>query len=228
MDGVGAEDRGVDLGHGVEKGLEPLLLVPLVGQKEALVFSGEGRPQPVLEEARAADDERHVAEVVEGDRQALDDLGREGRVLEDLDEMGVFLADDLDVLVLLLVDVVEVVVGREGDQRVGGDVPRLGLLDQADDLRPAGRLLEDAAGQEEAGALAAQLAVAAGGENDPLHEVEEVLDVDELLGDVDELELFGEEAPDQGDADAVGQGPGELDALGRQELEATHAVEDLG
>ncbi len=78
LDGVGAEDGGVDLGHGVEQGVEPLLLVALVGQEEALVLPGEGGPQAVLEEARAADDERHVAEVVQGDRQALDDLGREG------------------------------------------------------------------------------------------------------------------------------------------------------
>ena len=94
-------------------------------------------------------------------------------------------------------------------------------------LRRAG-LLEDPAGQEQAGALAAELAVAAGREDDPLHEVEEVLEVDVLLGDVDELELLGEEAPDEGDADAVGRRPGQLDALRGQDLDPAHAVEDLG
>ncbi len=70
--------------------------------------------------------------------------------------------------------------------------------------------------------------MAAGREDDPLHEAEEILDVDVLLGDVDELELFGEEAADEGNPDAVGQGPRQLDALGGQELDPAHAVEDFG
>ena len=39
LDGVGIEDRGVDLGHGVGQGGQALLLGPGVGQEEAAVLA---------------------------------------------------------------------------------------------------------------------------------------------------------------------------------------------
>ena len=57
----------------------------------------------------------------------------------------------------------------------------------------SGALAHDLRRQEEPGALAAQLAVAVGGADDVVHQVVEVADLDVVLGDVDELEVVGEE-----------------------------------
>ncbi len=97
---------------------EALALRALVGEEQALVLAGEGRAQPVLEQARAAHDERPVAEIVERDRKALDDLGREVRVLEDLHDVRVVAPDLVDLDVLPVVDVLEMVVVDEVEERV--------------------------------------------------------------------------------------------------------------
>ncbi len=57
-DGVRSEDRGVDLGHGVEDGPHALVLGALVGDEETAVLAGKRRSHPVFEKARRTDDER--------------------------------------------------------------------------------------------------------------------------------------------------------------------------
>ena len=84
-DGIGPEDRGVDLGDRVLQRREPLAAAAAVGEEQALVLAGEARADAVLEQARAPDDERPVAEVVERDLEPAGDLVREVRVLEDLE-----------------------------------------------------------------------------------------------------------------------------------------------
>ena len=103
LDRVGAEDRGVDLGNGVHERRETLLLRTLVREEEALVLAGERGPDAVLEEARAADDDRPLLEVVEGDGQTLQDLRGEVAVLEDLDDVRVLSPHLVDLEVLAVV-----------------------------------------------------------------------------------------------------------------------------
>ena len=59
------------------------------------------------------------------------------------------------------------------------------------------RLGEDLLGQEQAGALSAQAAVAVGGIDDALHEIVKMADLDVVLGDIDEFQVVGKEAADQ-------------------------------
>ena len=196
-DRIGTEDRGIDLGHGVEKGFETLFLVPPVGQKEAFVFSRKRRSQTVFKKARASDDERNVSEVVEGDGQALDDFLGKGGVFEQLDDMGILLADDVDILVFLLGDFLEVVIVLEINDPVRCDVPGFRGFDLADGFDPAHGLTKNPRGQKQAGALPAEFAVASRRIDQAFGEPEEILDRQVFLGDVDELELLVEKPADE-------------------------------
>ena len=82
----------------------------------------------------------------------------------------------------------------------------LGNLQVAQDLRILPRLGQDLLGQEQPGALAAQAAVAVGRVDDPLHQVVKMADLDMVLGDIDEFEIIGKEAADQGDAQPLFHG----------------------
>jgi hypothetical protein len=59
---------------------------------------------------------------------------REVRVLEDLDDVGVFLADLVDLLVLLREHILEVIAVDEVMHAVRGEVPGLGRLDLGQEL----------------------------------------------------------------------------------------------
>ena len=195
LERVGTEDRGVDLGDRVHQRLDPRRLRPLVAEEQALVLAGEGRAGAVLEQAGAADDDRRLAEVVEREREPLGEDRREGGVLEQLHEVRVLLPHLLDLHVLAAEHVLEVVVVDEGVDAVGGDVPGLGDLDLLQQRARLGRVLDDLLGEEQAGALAAQLAVAARRHDDLADQAVEVVDVHRVLAGVDEVELVGEEAP---------------------------------
>jgi hypothetical protein len=60
-----AHRAGVDRPHGRHEVFQPLLMLPLVGAEDALVFAGEGVAEAVLQEAAGADDDRRLPEVVE-------------------------------------------------------------------------------------------------------------------------------------------------------------------
>ena len=198
-DRVGGEDRGVDFSDGVEQRLEAHLLGALVGQEEALVFAREGRAQSVFEQTGAAHDQRPLAEVIERQREAPHEIGGEPRMLEELDDIGVLDADLLEFLVFLLVDILEVVVAQELGQAVGRQIPGLRGADTAQERLVFGCAAQQVRGEEQAGALAAESAVAAARKDDARSEVEEIRDFQMALGEVDERDVVGEEAPDQGD-----------------------------
>ena len=227
-DGVGAEDRSVDLGHGVEDGAHPLPLAAAVGEEEAAVLAGERTAHAVLEEARRAHDQWRVTQLVENHRHALDDLGREARVLEELDDVGKLLPNLRSLPVLLLQHLVEIVVLDEAHLPFGGDVPASWNLDLAD--RSIGRSLtpQNCGGEKEPGAFAAELAVAGIGVDDAIDEVEEIVGLDVLLGNGDEFELVGEKAPDQTNVDSVESGRRKLGAVGEQVVEPAEGAGDLG
>jgi len=109
----------------------PLALCADVGEEEALVLAREGGTQAVLEEARAADDDGPAVEVVEHVRQPAQDVRREERALEELDDVRVVQPHAIGVHVLPAVDVLEVVVMDEVEDAVGGDVPAPGEPDVA-------------------------------------------------------------------------------------------------
>ena len=160
LERVGPEHGRVDLGDRVQERREAIRLRPPVREEQALVLPGKGGPDAVLEQARAAHDERPVPEVVEREGEALHDLGREVRVLEDLDHVRVLAPHLVDLEVLAVVEVVELVVLDEVEDSVRRDVPGLRDPDLAERVRELRRLADDLSGEEESGGLAAHAAVA--------------------------------------------------------------------
>jgi hypothetical protein len=77
LDRVRCEDACVYFHDGVRKGLDLLLLGPLIRHEDALVLAGERRADAVLEKAGRPDDERSVSEVVHGHAETVHDLGRQ-------------------------------------------------------------------------------------------------------------------------------------------------------
>ncbi len=228
LDGVGAEGARVHLGDGVADGRQPVPLAAAVRQEQALVLAREGRPDPVFQQAGAADDERLVADVVEGHGEALQDLLGQLRVLERLDDVRVFLPDLLDLEVLPVVDVLQVVVVEEGEEAVRRDVPRLRHPERPEGVGVLLRAAHDVVGEQQAGALAAQLAARARRRDDVLHDVAEVVDVQVVLRGVDVLEVVGEEAAHQRHAQADLHRSRELLVAEAHLLEALEGVGDLG
>jgi hypothetical protein len=224
----GPEDRGVDLGDGVHERREPVLLRTLVREEEALVLAGEGRPRAVLQEARAAHDDGAFLEVVERDGEPLDDLGRELAVLEDLDDVRVLAADLVDLEVLPVDDVLEVVVRDEVDDAVRRDVPGLRDPDVLERLGVLLRLADDLHGEEEPAALSSHLPVARRGADDPPRQLEEVGDLDVVLGDADELELVGQETAHERGAQVELDRPREVPVVQRGVLEPGEGLRDVG
>ncbi len=241
FDRVGPEDGGVDLRDRVHEGLEPLLLRALIREEEAAVLARERVAEAVLEEARAADDERPVLELVEHDRERLNDLGREARVLESLYHVRVFEADLVDVLVFLLAHLVHVVVAEEAEQDVGGDVPAPGRLDRPQQVVRLGGFLDDLPREKETRAFSAELAAALRRVDRAVEKLEEILHVDVALRDSYVVELAREEPADERDDDArlrsvrqphavepdVAVLPERVDHLGEGEVAARHAGEKL-
>ena len=228
LDGIGAEGARVHLGDGVADGGQAVALAPAVRQEQALVLAREGRPDPVLQQARAADDERLVADVVQRHGEALHDLLGQLRVLERLDNVRILLPDLLDLEVLAVVDVLQVVVVEEGQQPVRRDVPRLRHLERPDRVGVLLRAAHDVIGEQEARALAAQLAARARRRDDVLHDAAEVVDVEVVLGGVDVLEVVGEEPAHQRHAQADLHRSRELPVAEAHPLEALEGVGDLG
>ena len=136
--------------------------------------------------------ERAVSEIIQGHGKTLDDVRRERGILEHLDNVGVFLANLVDFLVFLIQDVVEIVAGEKVLQGVGDNVPGSGHLDVVQEFRAIRRLLDDLRSEEQARTLAPQSAVAALGENHALEKIVNGVEVDVILGYVDELELITE------------------------------------
>ena len=228
LDRIGAEQRRVDLGNRVHQRAQPLALGADVGQEEALVLAGEGGAHPVLEQARAADDQRPAFEVVEGQRQPLHDLRREPRVLEHLDDVRILAANLLDLEVLPVVDVLELVVLDEAHEAVGRDVPRLRHLDAGQQIGVLAAPADDLRGQQHPGALAAQLPVARGRADDVVHQLVEVADLDVVLRGVDELEVLGEEPPRQRHPQADLHRPRQFLVLHRELVIALERLPDVG
>ena len=106
--------------------------VPGVREEEALVLAGERGAEAVLEEARAAHDDRPALEVVEHVGEPAQDVRREEGVLEELDDVRVVEPHPVGVDVLAAVDVLEVVVVDEVEDAVRRDVPAAGQADLAE------------------------------------------------------------------------------------------------
>ena len=216
LDRVGCEERGVHLGDRVGQGGEPLGPGAHVRQEQALVLAREGGADPVLQQAGAPHDERPPRQVVERPRQPGEDLGREARVLEHLDDVRVLAANLVDLEVLAVVDVLELVVLGEALQAVRGDEPGLGDLDLADQVAVVLDLAEDLRRQQHPRALAPQLPVTARGADDVVHQVVEVVDPDVGLGGVEEVEVVGEEPAGERDPQAGLHGARQLAVLERE------------
>ena len=88
-------------------------------------------------------------------------------------------------------------------------------------------LPHDVGRQDQARALAPQLAAAGGRADDPLHEVVEVVDVKEVLGGVDETQILGQEAARQGDPEPGLHRPGQLVILDAHLLVAIQGFGDV-
>ncbi len=228
LDGVRAERARIDLGDRVAHRGQPVALAAAVREEQALVLPREGRPDSVLQQAGASDDERLVADVVESDGQALHDLLRQLRVLERLDDVRVFLPDLLDLEILAVVDVLQVVVVEERQQAVRRDVPRLRHLEAADGVGVLLRPPHDVVREQEAGALAPQLAARAGRRDHALHDVAEVVHVQIVLRRVDVLEVVGQEAAHERHAQPDQHGTGQLLVRDSHALKPLEGVGDLG
>ncbi len=192
LDGIGPEDRGVDLGDGIRQSLQALPLAAGVGEEETLVLAREGGAQPVFEEARAAYDDRPPFEVVEHGGEAAQHLRREERILEQLHHVRVFEPHPLGIVVLAVEHLAEIVLIEEVEQAVGRDVPAPGDADLAE-LHGPRRACDHLAGEEEAGGFAPHPPAAGARDDDALRQLVEVHDPQRLLGRVDEVELLGEE-----------------------------------
>jgi hypothetical protein len=100
LDGIGVEDRGIDLGNGVLELGESLDGGPAVGDEQAPVLAREGVPDAVLEQAGRAHHERPLAHRLEHVAQALADGRRQRAGLEQALDERELLAHLLDRLVL--------------------------------------------------------------------------------------------------------------------------------
>jgi len=142
---------------------------------------------------------RARAEPLQHRVQAQRDLVGKVRVLEQVTQQRVVVADRLEVLVLVVREVAQPVVAQELLHHVRAQVVRLG--DAHRDLR-GGRigllgLLQDLPAQQHARGLAPHQARAVIVGHDAVHQVVEVADPQVLLGEALELQLLGDEAPDQ-------------------------------
>src|ERR1017187_4532212 len=90
----------------------------------------------------------------------------------------------------------------EVEDPVRGEVPTARHLQQAELRTRLRRLLDNLLGQEQSCGLASQLSMTARRENDSSLQIKKIFDLDEVLGDVDELEVLGEKPADQRDAQA--------------------------
>ena len=153
-----------------------------------------------------------LAGVVQDELELGLHLGREEGLLADLLEVGEVVPDLLDRLELEALEVLQEVVMDEIHQPVRGEEPGLGRLELADGRVGPDLVPQDVLGQDHAGRLAAQLAGALAGPEDPRQEAAEVVDREVVAGDADELQPLAEEAADQGDPglQVVGRGQGLL------------------
>ena len=132
LNGVGTEDRRIDLSHGLRQRRQSLLLGPRIGQEKAPVFSRKGSSQAVLEKARGADDERAFPGVVQNEAELAVHLGRLDGMLEDLLEVGIIVPYLFDPGELQALKVLEKIVMDEIEKAIGRDEPRLGNKEIAD------------------------------------------------------------------------------------------------
>jgi len=225
FDRIRPEHRGVDFGDGFEQGLQPLRLGAAVRQEKALVLARERRPHPVFQQAGTAHDDGNVAEIVQRRRQALHDVGREPRRLEQVDDVGILQAYLVEILVLLLVDGFELVEMQEHRQRVRRQIPGLGKP-HAGQFRIVGPG-QNRLRQKQPRALAAQIAAAAGRENDPLHQVVEIQDLDVLLRRSDVGQVAREEPADQRHLEPLVGGGRQTDVFFRQVLVEHDRINDF-
>ena len=197
LDGVGMEDRGVDLGDGILERGQPLLERAAVGDEQALVLAGEGVADAVLEQARRAHHQWHLAHGVEHLAEPSMDGGREGAALEEPLHERVLVADLFGALVLDVDELVEVVVLDELEDAVRGQEVRSRHLVLAGEAAAALRSSEDGVGQDEPGRLAAEPPIAPVGRDHVVEHGRELAHPDEPLRDRDEVQLIGEQAADQ-------------------------------
>ncbi len=193
LDRVRTEDRGVDLADRVHQAAQPLGLGALVRHEKAFVLSRKRGADPVLEQARAAHDQRHLPEVLERERQAVRELGGKRRVPEDLHDVRVLPPDLLDIEVLVVVDVVELIVLDEAEDAVGGEIPGARNADRPELVGKLRCAPDDRIGEQQAGTLASELAVAAGGGDRAMQHAVVIADADEGLRLVDELRVVGQQ-----------------------------------
>ena len=226
-DRIGAEDRCVHLGHGVQQGSQPDVARSPVREEEALVLPRKRGTRAVLQQAGAPHDERHVTEVIQRDGKAAHQFGRERRGFEDLYHVGILLPHLLQFHVLPVVDILQPVVTDEGDDPIRSHVPRPRHPDPAKRFVPLLLLLDDLLGQEDPGALAAQLPVAVGRVNEVGGQVVEVLQTGALLRRVYVVDLVREESAHQRGAQDPQQRRGELPLSHLESLEATQGIDDV-
>jgi hypothetical protein len=141
--------------------------------------------------------------------------------------VGILTADLIDLLVLVLDHILHVVVRDEVQDPVGGDVPRAWHAPVGAAVHRGHGALEHLRGQKQTGALAAELAVRLRRQDHPVEQLQEVTDVDVLLGHLDELELLRQEAPDERHAHAAQERARQLGIFGQDVTEASDGLGDL-
>ncbi len=120
----------VDLGDRPQQLVQPRTDVALVGQEHAAVFSGECRPEAILEKARGANDQRMLADLVEHRAELLHHPARELRVLEHLEDHRVLVVNLVDALVLVTLQLGQAGVIQELLDDIGAQEKRLRTPDR--------------------------------------------------------------------------------------------------
>ena len=118
LDGVGVEERGVDLRDGVLEGRQTHLESALVGDEETLILARKGVADAVLEQARGSDHQRHLTNLVEHLLQTLVNGRWEGTALEETLDQRKLVAHLLRGLVFDVDELVELVVLDELEDAV--------------------------------------------------------------------------------------------------------------